>query len=385
MELFYDNKKPVDKILLDTPCAELKTIQKAKKNVHNLLIRGENSEVMQALLIRSNMKNRVDLVYIDPPFATNNVFRHDEERTATMSPKNSDNVAYEDNLRGSEYLEYLRERFLFIRELMAETASIYVHIDYKVGHYVKIIMDEIFGEENFRNDITRIKCNPKNFARKGYSNIKDMILFYTKTEKFTWNEPTEDFTEEDIKRLFPKIDDKGRRYTTTPLHAPGETTNGNTGKKWRDLNPPKGRHWRYDPVVLDDLDKQGIIEWSSTGNPRKIIYANDAVAKGKRMQDIWEFKDYPYPDYPTQKNIKLLKTIIKTSSNPNDLVLDCFCGSGTTLVAANQLGRSWIGIDKSEIAIKCCLEALREPSGLFSSEPMHTYLEQSSNQTVAAN
>jgi adenine-specific DNA-methyltransferase len=147
-----------------------------------------------------------------------------------------------------------------IRELMSDRSSIYLHIDYKIGHYVKVMMDEIFGITNFRNDIARIKCNPKNFKRKGYGNIKDLILFYTKTDDFIWNEPMVQRTDDEVERLFKKIDKDGRRYTTTPLHAPGETKNGVTGQNVERKYPPKGRHWRYDPKVLDELDSQGLIE-----------------------------------------------------------------------------------------------------------------------------
>ena len=144
-------------------------------------------------------------------------------------------------------------------------------------------MDEVFGIENFRNDITRIKCNPKNFDRKAYGNIKDMVLFYSKNKTPIWNDPRELFTEDDISKLFKKIDKNGRSYTTIPLHAPGETTNGTTCQEFKGLKPPKGRHWRCDPRELEELDSKGLIEWSSNGNPRKIIYADEQL--GKKMQD----------------------------------------------------------------------------------------------------
>jgi len=179
-----------------------------------------------------------------------------------------------------------------------------------------------------------------------------MILFYSKGKKYVWNDSREAFSEDEIIRLFLKVDKSGRRYTTTPLHAPGETQNGVTGLPWRGIKPPKGRHWRYPPEELERLDKEGLIEWSSRGNPRKIIYADEIVKKGKKRQDVWEFKDPPYPIYPTEKNLDLLKVIIQASSNPDDIVLDCFAGSGTTLAASESLSRRWIGIDNSEIAIE---------------------------------
>ncbi|MEK7125889.1 MAG: site-specific DNA-methyltransferase, partial [Patescibacteria group bacterium] len=257
----------------------------------------------------------------------------------------------------------------------SDRASIYLHIDYKIGHYVKLIMDEVFGRENFRNDITRIKCNPKNFQRKGYGNIKDLILFYSKSTNPTWNHPTMPHSEEEEGRLFKKVDKDGRKYTTIPLHAPGETTNGNTGKEWRGVKPPNGRHWRSDPAILEELDKQGLIEWSSTGVPRKKIYLDES--DGKKMQDIWEFKDPQYPSYPTEKNLDLLKFIIAASSDEDDIVLDCFCGSGTTLAAAQELGRHWIGIDASDAAIRVSKKRLAElPKNLFSSNSDFEFLKQ---------
>jgi len=126
------------------------------------------------------------------------------------------------------------------------------------------------------------------------------------------------------------------------------------------MNPPKGRHWRCPPKELEDLDRVGLIEWSSTGNPRKIIFADEVLAKGKKRQDLWEFKDPAYPSYPTEKNLDMLKMIIETSSNQDDIVLDCFAGSGTTLVAAEETGRKWVGIDESKVAIQTCFNRLSE-------------------------
>jgi adenine-specific DNA-methyltransferase len=120
------------------------------------------------------------------------------------------------------------------------------------------------------------------------------------------------------------------------------------------IKPPDGGHWRNAPEVLTQLDNKGLIEWSSTGNPRKKIYADEAQLKGKLVQDIWVFKDPAYPIYPTEKNLEMLELIVNASSNPGDLVVDCFCGSGGTLVAANNLGRRWIGVDNSPTAIAIC-------------------------------
>lgn len=154
-------------------------------------------------------------------------------------------------------------------------------------------------------------------------------------------------------------------YTTVPLHAPGETKDGATGGEFKGIKPPKGRHWRTNPDELEKLDEQGLIEWSSNGVPRRKIYADEQ--KGKKIQDIWDFKDYQYPVYPTEKNLDLLKHIIKTSSTESSIVMDFFCGSGTTLLAAKELGRKWIGVDKSEKAIAVAIKKMQlQQNGLFS-------------------
>lgn len=226
---------------------------------------------------------------------------------------------------------------------------------------MKVMMDEVFGIDNFRNDITRIKCNPKNFKRIGYGNIKDMILFYTKTSKPIWNEPKEPYSDDDIVKLFPKVTKDGRRYTTVPIHAPGETQNA---KPFKGLMPPPGRHWRTDVETLEQWDRDGLIEWSGTGNPRRIVFAEEK--SGKRVQDVWSsYKDPQYPVYPTEKNQNFIDLIVETSSNPDSIVLDCFCGSGTTLKSASELGRTWIGIDKSPLAIKATKDKIDSVPSLF--------------------
>lgn len=313
---------------------------------------------MKLLSRKLDIGQGVTLIYIDPPFSTNGDFRIGENRTSTVSFSKSDNNAYEDKLIGSDYIEFLRERLIYLKNILSTNGSIYVHIDWKMGHYVKVLMDEIFGLSSFINDITRVKCNPKNFNRRGFGNIKDIILFYSKTRKYIFNETPVSFSEEDIKRLYPKIDEDGRRYTTTPLHAPGETENGPTGHIWKGKKPPKGRHWRCPPEELEKLNDMGLIEWSSKGNPRKKVFADEKISQGKKRQDIWYFKDPQYPKYPTEKNLNLIKVIVETSSNKGDILLDCFAGSGTALIAAEQLGRRWIGIDSSKYSIKIAKERL---------------------------
>jgi adenine-specific DNA-methyltransferase len=354
MQLQYPNKKTEKEIFESIPNIALEQIN-SSANL-NLLIHSNNLVALKQLITKHNLAGKIDLIYIDPPFATNNTFTISDGRASTISSSSNGTVAYKDTLKGFDFIEFLRERLVLLKMLLSDKGSIYLHIDYKIGHYVKIVMDEIFGIENFRNDITRVKCNPKNFSRKGYGNIKDLILFYSKSDNLIWNEPKTIYTEEDRLKLFPKKDKDGRHYTTIPLHAPGETKNGKTSQAFKGILPPKGRHWRSNVEVLEQLDDTGLIEWSDKGNPRKIIYFDEQ--EGKRMQDIWEFKDPQYPVYPTEKNSSMLDIIIKTSSNENSIVLDCFAGSGTTLKAAQINGRQWVGIDQSDEAIKAITKKL---------------------------
>lgn len=322
----------------------------------NLLLEGDNLRWLHALEGDPSVAGRATLVYIDPPFSTGQRF---------PARRGSREVAYDDTLRGDAFLEFLRARVEVLHRLLSPQGSIYVHIDCKVGHKVRLLLDQVFGEERFVNEISRVKCNPKNFSRAAYGNVKDVVLFYSKTGRRVWNDAREPLSPEAVARLFPKVDGSGRRYTTNPLHAPGVTRDGPTGKAWKGLPPPEGRHWRYDPQVLSRLDAEGRIEWSPRGNPRVRIYADEHIPRGKKRQDIWEFKDPPYPTYPTEKSLELLRTIVAASSNPGDLVLDAFCGAGTSLLAAQELHRRWIGIDASSQAIRVARQRLGRVGAAF--------------------
>ena len=372
MEFTYPNKKSKEEIEKSIPKYQLEKVNQSKSE--NIFIEGDNLIGLKVLRDDLKLTGKVDLVYVDPPFSTNNKFTITDGRATTISNSSEGDVAYSDKIKGKEFIEYIRERTILMYDLLSANGSFYLHIDYKIGHYVKVILDEIFGIKNFRNDITRIKCNPKNFTRKGYGNIKDLILFYSKSDKMIWNEPYEDYTENDIVRLFSKKDSDSRRYTTVPIHAPGQTKNGRSNDEFKGMLPPPGRHWRTDVRELEKLDAEGLIEWSSTGNPRMKIFADSQI--GKRYQDIWEFKDPQYPTYPTEKNSKLLDLIIKTSSNEGSYVLDYFSGSGTTLISSHINNRKWIGIDKSPEAVKSTLKKFENvKSDMFREKPDFQYFK----------
>ena len=322
--------------------------------MQNLFHPGDNLDGLQRV---AELGIKVDLVYIDPPFATNNEFLIDTDRANSVS--RSGQLAYSDTTVGAKYLDELKARLQAISFVMNPTGSVYVHIDVNMEHHVRLLMDQVFGPENFRNSITRIKCNPKNFARYSYGNIRDTILFYSVSPRqITWHPQRVPMTDSEIASLYPLTDDAGRRYATTPVHAPGTTMNGATGEPWRGTLPPVGRHWRYPPEKLEELDEEGLIAWSSTGNPRKINYAEHAA--GKLPQDVWCYKDPQRPAYPTQKNARMLERIILTSSEPGNTVMDCYAGSGAALVQAARLGRQFIGMDDSEAAQRVVEKRLAE-------------------------
>lgn len=349
MRLEYPAKRPESDILARASSLKSNLISEEAP----LFIAGDNFRALSSLLA-SGYANTIDLIYIDPPFNTNQAFTVDDDRVSTISRRKGAAIAYSDQFTTAEYIEFMRERLILLRELLSEQGSIYLHIDNKMGHYIKIIMDEIFGVSNFKNDIARIKSNPKNFMRRAYGNQRDVVLFYAKNkEKNIFNNITVQLDESDKRRMFKKIDEHGRRYNTVPVHAPGETS-GATSGYWQGMLPPDGRHWRTNPSELEKLNIQGLIEWSKNGVPRIKKFADEH--KGKKIQDIWNYIDPAYPLYPTEKNSTMLEMIIRQSSHEDSIVLDCFAGSGSTLLAAHNTGRRWIGIDQSSISRKVILQ-----------------------------
>ena len=362
VQLSYEGKKSEQEILAAAPakCRQLWP----EHNIHatpNQLYYGDNLPILAALMRDPAVRGHVRLVYIDPPYATKSVFQ-----------SRSQMDAYTDLLEGAHYLEFLRERLILLRELLADDGSIYIHLDENMAFLVKAVMDEVFGRANFRNWITRKKCNPKNYTRKTYGNVADYILFYSKTDNYVWHRPVDPWTEERAAKEYQYAEaGTARRYKKVPIHAPG-VRNGETGNPWRGVKPPPGKHWQYPPRVLDDMDKRGEIYWSPTGNPRRKIYFDQS--EGVPVQDIWlEYRDahnqnIEVSGYPTEKNPAMLARIIEASSSPEDIVLDCFSGSGTTLSAASLKKRRWIGVDNSPEAISATMRRFGkglEPMGDF--------------------
>lgn len=309
---------------------------------------------------------KVTLFYLDPPYNTGFDF---QSRQLEHS--------YNDKWSLAAYIEFMRRRFILIHDLLTDDGSLYVHIDYRMLSHLKIVLDEIFGVGNCRNIITRRKCSSKNSTRNSYSNINDFVLFYTKTSRYKWSQPGEKPSDEWIEKEYNKTDPQGRRYKLVPIHAPG-TRNGESGLPWRGKLPPPGKHWQYVPSKLDELDAIGEIHWSSTGNPRRKVFLT--ADKMLALTDYWaNFRDAHHQSvavtgYPTEKNLDMLRMIVGASSDVGDLVVDPFCGSGTTLEASAELGRRFVGIDQSFAAVKASITRLRHGS-----QPMGDYVERSGN------
>ena len=335
------------------------------------LYHADNLDVLHYLLNDEKVLGHVNLIYIDPPYNTGGAFE-------TRDFKH----AYTDKYTMEGYLEFMRSRLEIMFKLLSDSGSIYVHLDSNMVFHVKVMMDEIFGMRNFKGMITRKKCKSKNFTSKTFGNISDYILFYTKSDNPVWNRPYEEWTNEKILKEYPFVEEgTGRRYKRVPCHAPG-TRNGITGGPWRGILPPKGKHWQYTIDKLDEMDARGEIYWSSNGNPRRKVYLDQS--KGVPVQDIWlDYLDVNNQNtcitgYPTEKNLDMLKRIISASSNPGDIVLDCFAGSGTTLVAAEELGRQWIGVDIGDESIKTIQERF-----IMGTKPMGDYVSKRKDKQLS--
>lgn len=328
-----------------------------------LLFHGDNKEVL-ACLLANGYRGKVDLIYIDPPFDSGaDYVRKVSLRGAKGGVKVDgetytlgEHIQYTDIWANDNYLQFMYERVLLLKELLGNNGSLYLHCDWHRNHVLRCLLDEVFGSEGFQAQIAREKCNPKNYTNAAFGNMHDTIVVYSKGDQPTWNRLFEERVAEETEDDFPKTDKDGRRYKTAPLHAPG-VRSGQTGTPWRGIMPPPGNHWRYIHGTLDDLDARGMIEWSESGNPRKIIYADES--QGLAVQDIWLGMKDNGGEYPTEKNELLLERILRASSNPGDLVLDCFIGSGTTAAVSQKLGRRWIGCDINKGAIQTTVKRLR--------------------------
>jgi adenine-specific DNA-methyltransferase len=352
VELAYQNKAALSDIVRPAARQFLRLGAKIPHNIQTLIdnsfVLDDNFFVLNELISQGR---KATLFYLDPPYGTGLDFH-------------SRNLqhAYNDGMGQAAYLEFMRRRLILMRECLTDDGSIYVHIGHQMLAHVKVIMDEVFGSDQFRNLITRRKCSSKNFTSRQFANINDFILFYSKGRSYKWNQPRIEAEDEWVLKEYPKMDELGRRYKLVPIHAPG-TRNGETGQPWRDMMPPPGKHWQYIPTKLEEFDRQGDIHWSKNGNPRRKVYWS--ADKKRTLTDYWEqYRDAHHQSvqitgYPTEKNLDMIKMIVEASSDVGDLVVDPFCGSGTTLQAARDLDRHFIGVDASFTAAQATLKRMR--------------------------
>jgi len=342
----------------------------------NRLIWGDKKYVLPSLL--PEFANSIDLIYIDPPFDTGADFSyrvevpdHQVDTTSfTKLPSVIEQKAYRDTWgEGSthldSYLRWFHETLIFLEKLLKSTGSIYIHLDWHVGHYVKIMGDEVFGPENFQSEIIWQRVTTHSDARR-FAIIHDVIMHFSKSGEFVWNSQFKKHDEQYLSSHYTGIDTDGRRYT---LDNPTATGDGPPRKfMGKMLKPPSGTHWRWSQERIDQLTAEGRIVLTNTGRPRFKRYLDET--KGTNVQSIWNdispvnSQAIERLGFPTQKPEALLERIMKASSNEGDLVLDCFCGSGTAAAVAEKLGRRWIACDLSRFAIHTTRKRLLSVDGV---------------------
>ena len=342
----------------------------------NRLILGDKKYILPSLL--DEFAGKVNLIYIDPPFNVGADFSftttihpedEDDEEVAsfTKEPNVIEQKAYRDTWgKGLDsYLEWFYETAVLLHELLADDGSIYVHLDYHIGHYAKAVLDEVFGIENFKNEVAWKRSLPHNDPKK-YGSIHDVIFFYTRSATYKFNQIFTEQSEEYKASHYTLKDPDGRIYRLQSLSASGSGPARRFGDKI--IAPPKGTHWRFSQENIDELMTQGKIIFTKTGTPNFKRYLDES--KGSALQSIWTDVNPVNPqalervDYATQKPEALLERILKASSNENDLVLDCFCGSGTTAAVAEKLNRRWITCDLGRFAIHTARKRLLSIQGV---------------------
>ena len=356
---------------------------------------GDNLDILRRCL----KDESVDLVYLDPPFnsAQNyNAFFHEKDGTdaasqihafedtwhwdietkkaydaVTEQPGKVSDVmqAFYTFLGGNDMMAYLTmmsSRLVELRRVLKSTGSLYLHCDPTASHYLKLLCDSIMGKENFRNEIIWPRTNAHNIASNHFSRVHDTIFFYSKTEDYLWNHQYAEFSPQQLDRYFPDPE-TGRLCTGQDLTMTG---NPERNFEWRGTTPAPNRGWGLSLEELEKLWAQGLILKKKDGTPRldgRKVFLDEK--KGKPVIDVWTDIERigntstERLGYPTQKPVALLERIILASTNPGGLVLDPFCGCGTTIDAAEKNGRDWIGIDVTQLAISLIKNRLQDTYG----------------------
>ncbi len=361
----------------------------------NVLYYGDNLDIL-----RNHIPDEsVDLIYLDPPFnsqATYNVlFREVTGAASEAQIEAFEDTwhwgptaagAYEEVVMQSNqdvarllkaiveglshndvtaYLTMMAIRLLELRRVLKPSGSVYLHCDPTAGPYLRVLMDAVFGARNFRNEIVWKRTSAHSSAKR-YGPVHDVLLFYSRTDDFTWNQSFQPYDQYYLDQFYTHTDASGRRWRRSDLTGAG-VRHGETGLAWRGIDvTAKGRHWASPPTVLEQMDADGKIHWPAKqgGMPMLKRYAD--MQPGVPLQDVWtgirpiHNLGRERLGYPTQKPLALLERIINASSNPGDVVLDPFCGCGTAVHAAHKLGRPWIGIDITHLAIGLMRRRMRD-------------------------
>ena len=370
----YGNRRTVDAAGLAMPMQRIETIDEPRARAEaqgdlfdsqkshlddfrNMLIWGDNKLVIASLL--RDFKGSVDLIYIDPPFDvgadfTMNVAIGDTQEQVEKDQSSLEMVAYRDTWgKGTDsYVHMMYERLVLMRELLSDSGSIYVHCDWRVSHYLKGVLDELFGKSRFVNEIAWRRAFGHSDAGR-YGNIHDTLLFYSKSDQRTWNQITRPADKEYIETFFDQFDpDRGERYQRLSLSA-GGLSGGGYDYEYKGVRTL----WRCPIETLRKHDEEGRLHWPQKvgGVPRLKKYESEH--EGVPLQDIWtdiskiHNQSSELAGYATQKPEALLERIITASSNEGDIVADFFCGSGTTGAVAERLNRRWLMADLGRFAI----------------------------------
>ena len=350
---YRDNDRIVEHIKRGMPLYEVESLEKRGANEkHNLMMHGE---CLSTCAYLKEQGIEVDLVYIDPPFASGadyakkiyirrNPLVQKAMKEAEQNLDNEEMKEFEEKMYGDiwdkeRYLNWMYENLMAIKSVMSENASIYVHLDYHIGHYVKILMDEIFGEENFRNEIVW-KRSTTHADAGFYGNNFDTIFFYTKGQGYIFNTVFQDYDESYLAR-FTHVDPDGRKWDSGNLTAKG-LQGGGYEYEYKGVRSL----WRCPKETMERLDKEGRLHFTSKGGIRSKVYLDEL--SGMPSQALWtdlnavNSQAEERVDYATQKPEALLERIIKASSNEGMLVADFFGGSGVTAAVAHKLNRRFI-------------------------------------------
>ena len=327
--------------------------------------------------LRNLPKGCVDLIYIDPPFNSNRNYE-------VFWGETKEKRAFEDRHASTQaYIDYMRPRCVELARVLKPTGSFYYHCDWHASHYVKVMLDQIFGEKNFRNEIAWKRSTAHSNAKQGakeYGRVHDALFWYSGgADQWTFNTQYLAYSEEYKESHYRFVEEEtGRRFRKGDLTA--NKGGGDTEYEWatpdgRKVKPYAGRYWAYSKARMAEFEREGRLVYTKSGMPEYKRYLDEMP--GQAVQDVWDdiepinSQAEERLGYPTQKPLALLNRVIEIHSNPNDIILDAFCGCGTALVAAQNLGRQWIGIDVSPTACRVMAKRLKDVCDMRESEPGH--------------